>query len=127
MLLFEIDLSLGDLYLQPTPGSLPRLWLHGKNGSQRVAYLSAQALAAIYPQLARGAIASFDSRNVMRFLGHRFYENHEGEITSDYRSRPEGVCVKHRAMGNSIKVSVTRVWSFRIWRRSTRGKQPAWT
>jgi site-specific recombinase XerD len=41
------NLSLGDVYLQPTPGSLARLWLHGKNGSQRVAYLSAQALTAV--------------------------------------------------------------------------------
>jgi site-specific recombinase XerD len=41
------NLSLGDLYLQPTPGSLPRLWLHGKNGSQRVVYLSVQALATL--------------------------------------------------------------------------------
>jgi site-specific recombinase XerC len=41
------NLSLGDLYLQPTPGSLPRLWLHGKNGHQRVVYLSTQALAAL--------------------------------------------------------------------------------
>lgn len=65
---------------------------------------SPQTLAAIYPQLVRGAIATFDSRNVMRFLGHRLYENHEGEIVSEYRHRPEGVCVKHRAMGNSIKV-----------------------
>lgn len=65
---------------------------------------STEALAAIYPQLVRGAIATFDSRNVMRFLGHRLYQSHEGEIVSDYRNRPEGVCVKHRAMGNSIKV-----------------------
>lgn len=65
---------------------------------------SRRALAAIYPQLVRGAIAAFDSRSVMRFLGHRLYENHEGQIVSDYRHRPEGVCVKHRAMGNSIKV-----------------------
>jgi site-specific recombinase XerD len=40
-------LSLGDLYIHPTPGSLPRLWLRGKNGSQRVAYLSTQAFAAL--------------------------------------------------------------------------------
>ncbi len=46
------NLSLGDLYLQPTPGSLPRLWLHGKNGAQRVAYLSPQALAALNEWLA---------------------------------------------------------------------------
>jgi hypothetical protein len=64
---------------------------------------SLQALAAVYPQWARGAIASFDSRSVMRFLGHRLYQNHRGQIVSDYRDRPEGICVKHRALGNSIK------------------------
>ena len=68
------------------------------------AFDSPQALAAMYPQLARGAIATFDSRSVMRFLGHRLQENHQGEIVSTYTSRPEGVCVKHYAMGNSIKV-----------------------
>ena len=41
------NLSLGDLYLQPASCSLPRLWLRGKNGSQRVAYLSNQALTAL--------------------------------------------------------------------------------
>lgn len=41
------NLSLNDLYLQPTSSSLPRLWLHGKNGAQRVVYLSAQPLAAL--------------------------------------------------------------------------------
>ncbi len=40
-------LSLGDLYLQATPGGLPRLWLHGKGGYERVAYLSAQVLTAL--------------------------------------------------------------------------------
>lgn len=65
---------------------------------------SPRALAAVYPQLVRGAIAAFDSRAAMRFLGHRLYKNHEGQIVSDYHHRPEGVCVKHRAVGNSIKV-----------------------
>ncbi len=41
------NLSMNDLYLQPTPGNLPRVWLHGKNGSQRVVYLSAQPLTAL--------------------------------------------------------------------------------
>jgi hypothetical protein len=40
----------------------------------------------------------------MRFLGHRLYENHAGEVVRQYRSRPEGVCVRHCALGNSIKV-----------------------
>jgi site-specific recombinase XerD len=41
------NLSLDDLYLEPVMGSLPRLWLHGKGGKQRVIYLSAQPLAAL--------------------------------------------------------------------------------
>ena len=41
------NLSLGDLYLEPSFGSLPRLWLNGKGSRQRVVYLSAQPLAAL--------------------------------------------------------------------------------
>lgn len=41
------NLSMNDLYLEPAPGSLPRLWLHGKGGRQRVVYLSAQPLVAL--------------------------------------------------------------------------------
>jgi site-specific recombinase XerD len=41
------NLSMGDLYLEPTFGSLPRLWLHGKGNRERVVYLSAQPLAAL--------------------------------------------------------------------------------
>ncbi|MBU0491424.1 MAG: tyrosine-type recombinase/integrase [Chloroflexi bacterium] len=46
------NLSLGDLYLQPTPGLLPRLWLHGKGDVQRVVYLSHQARRALQDWLA---------------------------------------------------------------------------
>ncbi len=46
------NLSLADLYLEPALGCLPRLWLHGKGGSQRVAYLSPQPLAALRMWLA---------------------------------------------------------------------------
>jgi site-specific recombinase XerD len=41
------NLRLNDLYLQPIPGSLPRLWLHGKGDKQRVVYLSSQSLSAL--------------------------------------------------------------------------------
>ncbi|MBE7549479.1 MAG: tyrosine-type recombinase/integrase [Anaerolineales bacterium] len=45
-------LSLADLNLQPPPGQLPRLWIHGKGGKQRVVYLSQQALTALNEWLA---------------------------------------------------------------------------
>jgi site-specific recombinase XerC len=41
------NLSMDDLYLYSIPGSLPRLWLHGKGGKERVVYLSSQAMAAL--------------------------------------------------------------------------------
>jgi site-specific recombinase XerD len=65
------NLSLGDLYLQPIPGSLPRLWLHGKNGSQRVAYLSAQTLDALLAWLAVRPAAEDQALFLNRF-GQRF-------------------------------------------------------
>lgn len=46
------NLSLGDLYLDPAFGSLPRLRLRGKGGKQRVVYLSAQPQAALQVWLA---------------------------------------------------------------------------
>lgn len=65
------NLSLGDLYLQPSPGSLPRLWLTGKNGSQRVAYLSAQTLDALLAWLAIRPEAADQALFLNRF-GRRF-------------------------------------------------------
>jgi integrase/recombinase XerD len=46
------NLSMQDLYLNPAHGSLPRLWLNGKGGKQRVAYLSKQPLFALQAYLA---------------------------------------------------------------------------
>jgi site-specific recombinase XerD len=64
------DLSLGDLYLQPTPGNLPRLWVHGKNNSQRVVYLSSQALIAVQNWLAIRPVAEEQAVFLSR-LGRR--------------------------------------------------------
>lgn len=68
------------------------------------AFTSSKALAKIYPQLVRGAIATFGSRDVLRFLGKRPDRRYQGEVLSDYKDRPEGVRVKHQAFGNSVKV-----------------------
>ena len=95
-------------------------------------FASKGALAAIYPPLVRGAIAAFASRNVMRFLGKRPNGRYQGEVVSDYRDRPEGVCVKHLAYGNTLKVydkgaSILRIettinqpGAFRAYRASQR-------
>jgi site-specific recombinase XerD len=41
------NLTLADLYLQPTPGNLPRAWVHGKGDQHRIVYLASQPHAAL--------------------------------------------------------------------------------
>jgi len=69
-----------------------------------VLFTSPRALSTIYPQLVRAGIATFSSPDVMRFLGKRLHGNYAGELISDYKSRPEGIRVKHRAGANSVKM-----------------------
>jgi hypothetical protein len=77
---------------------------HQTEWATDVAFRSHKALASIYPQLAWGAITSFSSPDVMRFLGRRFNGHFSGEVVSDYKSRPEGIRVKHRVNANSVKM-----------------------
>ena len=65
---------------------------------------SPQALAQIYPSLVRGAITTFSSKNVMRFLGKKPSGPFQGEVVSSYLRRPEGVRIKHAVKSNSVKM-----------------------
>lgn len=94
------------------------------------------ALTRLYPALVHQGIRHFGSTDVLRFLGHktqvngRVHGNHQGEILSSLRQRPEGIRLKHQANGNSIKLydkqgSVLRVETtlnrphqFRVFRAS---------
>ena len=65
---------------------------------------STRELQAIYPSLVRGAIQGFDCREVMRFLGRKQLNRFpQGEVTSDYGDRYEGIRVKHVSQKNSVK------------------------
>jgi hypothetical protein len=77
---------------------------HQTEWATDVAFRSRQALASIYPQLTWGAITSFSSPDVMRFLGRSFNSRFSGEVVSDFKERPEGIRVKHRTNGNSVKM-----------------------
>jgi hypothetical protein len=90
-------------------------------------------LAAVYPKLIRHAMVSMGSVEVMRFLGQRVesrvHGNFRGEVMTDLRERPEGMRVKSRCRGNSVKMydkqgSVLRVETtindptpFKVYRR----------
>jgi hypothetical protein len=70
-----------------------------------VMFKSPEALASIYPQLAKGAMFVFSSPDVMRFLGGKIFNgNFKGEVISSYQKRPEGVRVKHQVNANSVKM-----------------------
>lgn len=103
-----------------------------------VMFQTPAALARLYPALIRQGIQHFGSTDVLRFLGHktqangRVHGNHQGEVLSTLKHRPEGLRLKHQANGNSIKLydkqgSVLRVETtlnrphqFRVYRASER-------
>ena len=62
------------------------------------------SLARIYPALTKHAMLHFQSPDVMRFLGRKVHGRFLGELTTDFKGRPEGVRVKHWVAGNSIKM-----------------------
>jgi hypothetical protein len=72
-------------------------------------FRSPSSLAELYPQLVQHAMRSYGSRDVMRFLGRKVpavgvHGKFSGEVVSDLKVRPEGMRVKHRINGNSIKM-----------------------
>jgi hypothetical protein len=70
-----------------------------------IMFKSSRSLASIYPQLVRGAMSTFSSPDVMRFLGGKtFHGNFKGEVVSDYKKRPEGIRIKHRVNKNWLKM-----------------------
>jgi hypothetical protein len=90
---------------------VPYYWsLDESEWASDVMFRSPADLAALYPGLTRHAVESFGSPSVMRFLGRRVtasgevHGNFAGEVLSEYKRRPEGVCVKHRVNRNSIKM-----------------------
>jgi len=68
-----------------------------------VMFRSPEALAKIYRPLVRSSIAAFGSEDVMRFLGRKPHGHFAGEVISSYRSRREGIRIKHTVQGNSVK------------------------
>jgi hypothetical protein len=67
-------------------------------------FADAARLATLYPQFVHHGIKTFGSRDVLRFLGHSAPSRFCGELSSNLKHRPEGLCLRHRANGNSIKV-----------------------
>lgn len=75
-----------------------------------LAFRDAASLAALFPLLARHGMKTFGSPDVIRFLGHKLpahggvHGRFAGEIVSDLKQRPEGLCLRHRVERNRIKM-----------------------
>jgi hypothetical protein len=98
-------------------------------------FKDAASLQALYPQFLHHAIRSFQSSDVLRFLGKRVPEMFRaGEVKSTLKNRPEGVRLRHTVNGNSVKVynkeaSILRVETtivhaeqFRVYRPDAKGE-----
>ena len=100
-----------------------------------VLFDQAQELQKLYPKFLRHAISSFQSADVLRFLGRRVpqssgqaHAGFEGELNSRLQHRSEGVRVRHSLNGNSLKMydkegsvlrvetTIVRPKEFRIYR-----------
>jgi hypothetical protein len=92
-----------DLVAQHASGSY-RWGAHQVEVAKDVMFRRAEDLAALYPSLARFAITDLGSRDTMRFLGKELVSTYRGEVVTNYKHRPEGICVRHAAGGNSIKM-----------------------
>ena len=75
-----------------------------------VVFRDPATLQRLYPMLVHHGMTSFSSPDVMRFLGRRVPLSGNvplrfaAELTSDVKRRQEGVRIKHRLGGNSIKL-----------------------
>jgi hypothetical protein len=83
----------------------PYYWTtHQMEWATDIYFRRAADLQGLYPRWIRHALSHLGSEDVLRFLGKRLTCRFEGQVTSDYRRRPEGVRVKHRVGLNSVKM-----------------------
>jgi hypothetical protein len=86
-------------------GNLRYYWFaHQTEWATDITFPQASDLQSIYPQLVWGAITTFSSRDVMRFLGKQLQRPFQGEVVSHFNQRPEGLRIKHSVNANSVKM-----------------------
>lgn len=76
-----------------------------------VLFDQAEQLQKLYPKFLRHAISTFQSPDVLRFLGRKVPQstgrpraNFQGELNSRLQHRAEGVRIRHTLNGNSLKM-----------------------
>ncbi len=109
--------------------------IHQSEYATDVIFRSAKDLEAVYPALVAHAMKQFCARDILRFLGRRVTARFNGEVTTSFLDRTEGVRIKHRVGDNSIKMydkqgCVLRIETtindprmFKVFRETTRKGQ----
>ena len=112
-----------------------------------VLFDQAAQLQKLYPKFIRHAISTFQSPDVLRFLGRKVpqssgkaHAGFRGQVSSRLQERPEGVRIRHTLNGNSLKMydkegsvlrvetTIVRPGEFRVY-RTKEGEpeaQPRW-
>ena len=67
-------------------------------------FRSPAALARLYPLFVRHGLSTFQSPDVLRFLGKSRPELFNAELKGRLQHRPEGVRLKHVVNGNSLQI-----------------------
>ena len=100
-----------------------------------VLFDQAAQLQKLYPKFIRHAISTFQSPDVLRFLGRKVPQSSgkahaafTGQVSSRLQERPEGVRIRHTLNGNSLKMydkegsvlrvetTIVRPTEFRVYR-----------
>jgi hypothetical protein len=83
---------------------------HQSEWATDVVFKDGAVLRRLYPRLLRQAMVGTGASDVLRFLGRPLTLQgrihgalKKTEVTSDLKGRPEGLRIKHRAGGNSVK------------------------
>lgn len=80
-----------------------------------VTFSSPETLKTLFPQFLRGAIESFGSEHVMRYLRDKAVAgDFTGRVVSDLRRRQDGARVKHTVGQNSLKMYDKAPGLFRV-------------
>jgi hypothetical protein len=75
-----------------------------------IVFRDAETLSDLYQKLVRRGIDTFQSPDVLRFLGHKtpthggVHGLYQGKVMSDLKRRAEGIRIKHRAGHNTVKM-----------------------
>jgi hypothetical protein len=83
--------------------------VHQSEWATDILFADAPMLRRLYPMLIRHGKTTLSSPDVMRFLGRklgpgdRLPPAFRGEVTSDTKTRQEGVRIKHQVQGNCVK------------------------